>query len=58
MNQPVEKRGSLSGLVKMYEFYHILLSLLHLLIETEIYKNAVELDLVLDFYRGVDRPAN
>lgn len=39
--RPVEERRSLRALVKMYEFYHILLKLLHLLIETEMYRDEI-----------------
>lgn len=42
VNRLAEESRCLSGLVKMYEVYHILLRPLHLMVEIQVYKNAAK----------------
>ena len=46
------ERGSRGRPVKMYEFYHISLRPLHLLIETEVDKNLPRISAGIQFSRG------
>lgn len=52
------RQGGLRRLLKMDEFYHILLTPLHLLIETAVYHESAEWDLGLDFHPIIDLPDN